>query len=183
MWQFRRGAGILRASRPLNIGLMLVGGLISPVAVGWGQEPASRTRGGFGMPRVPSLLAESRREDFVAKLKLTDEQKKQFDDLTAKRLEVIRNFPRPTSSSPPNLDALRDQIQATSKELEEKALNVLTPEQKAIWEVRAAEIKADPRSFPGVGNDRARIEALEREVKVLKEEIEKLKAALAAPKS
>lgn len=146
-----------------------------PAAEPPGRAPRD-VRGSFG-PRVPSLSRELRSEEFAKKMGITDDQKQKFNDLEMKRREYFRS----TATGATAAATIRSpEFAEKMREFDDKAVEVLTPEQKAIWQDRVAEIEKEGNAFspPPPNRDRERIQALENEVKALKAEIEKIKAAL-----
>jgi hypothetical protein len=151
--------------------------------------------------REPNLSLELRvNKEFAEKLALTDEQKKKLGDIDMDRATFLRNLLR--GSAAPGTDDYEKRLQDLATKIQEsqtKSLEVLTPDQKVIWEARAETLKkqqaereaarrdvaersqADTNLTPSAA-DRERIRVLENEVKTLKEEIAKLKAASAATK-
>jgi hypothetical protein len=159
-------------------------------------------RGGFGgvVFGEPSLSFELRRnEELAAKIGLTDEQKKALSDIDMDRMTFFRSMPRGASGpGSEEFEKRMNDMQVKLKEFEVKCRDILTPDQKVIWEARVVEVKqeqaareaarreaarvpADATS-PQLPSDRERIRVLEEEVKTLKEEIAKLKAASGAAK-
>jgi hypothetical protein len=93
----------------------------------------------------PSLSRELRRDTFAQKMKLTDEQKEALSELDMQRGEFFRSLPRGNGGGPGTEDFEKrmQDMQAKMKEFEAQAVAILTPEQKAIWEERKVEIKAE----------------------------------------
>ena len=102
-----------------------------------GNAPAGRR--GFS-PGTASLSSALRDESFAMRLKLTDEQKKQLDQI---RIDMFNTFRGGIS---------REDLPRIVKESEEKSVKILTDEQKKIWAERQAELndsnKATPRPTP-----------------------------------
>ena len=72
-------------------------------------------------------------------MKTTEEQQKELNDINVQRTQYLRTgglqsrFARSPSS----------EAQAKMKEFEDRSVNVLTDEQKQIWDARKAEIKLE----------------------------------------
>lgn len=98
---------------------------------------------GFG--GEPSFSREMRRESFAEKINLTEEQKQLLNDIDMQRGEFFRSLPRNGGGGPGTEDFEKrmQEMQAKMKEFEQKAIDVLTPAQKAVWEERKAEVKAE----------------------------------------
>jgi type II secretory pathway component GspD/PulD (secretin) len=157
MRRFKYMMKLLRTGGALCVGLFLVADVVLAQPPGGGRTDESPRegrgpgggdrrgpgRGGFpgfgGMPMEPSFSWEMRNEAFAAKLNLTDEQKQLLKDIEMQRFELRRSFPRGGE----DFEKKMQEYQAKSKELENKALEVLTAEQRAMWEERKAEVKAD----------------------------------------
>ncbi|MBS0204083.1 MAG: hypothetical protein JSS49_14350 [Planctomycetes bacterium] len=173
--------GLWRAGMIAGFLLVAEVAVAQPPEAGPGQPVPSnpRARGGFG--QSPSLASELRREEFAAKLKLTDEQRARLKELENERLELFRSAIRPgaTPDAPVTRRPLSEMLPLI-KEIEDKVLAVLNAEQVAIWETRKKELEASPRQFPRTSPERDRIQKLEEEVKDLKARLEKLEAMLAA---
>ena len=99
-----------------------------------GNAPAGRR--GFGAGPV-SLSSALRNETFAMRLKLTDEQKKQLDQI---RMDMFNTF---------RGGATREDLPRIMKESEEKSVKVLTDEQKKIWAERQAELNDLNKASPG----------------------------------
>lgn len=98
----------------------------------------------FGFGGEPSLSRELSREPFAEKVKLTEEQKQLMNDLDMQRREYFRSLPRGTGGpGSEDFEKRMQDMQAKMKEFEVKAVEILTPEQKALWEERKTEIKAE----------------------------------------
>ena len=94
------------------------------------QEGGFR-RGGFGRGDSASLSSALRDEKFVEKVALTEDQKKKLEQI---RMDMFTAF---------RSGASREEMPNIMKEFEQKAVDVLTAEQKQIWEVRKEELKAE----------------------------------------
>ena len=94
------------------------------------QEGGFR-RGRFGGGDTVSLSFALRDEKFAEKLALTEEQKKKFEQL---RMDMFTAF---------RSGASREEMPNIMKDFEQKSVDVLTAEQKQIWEVRKEEMKAE----------------------------------------
>ena len=115
---------LLTRKQGVTLGLfVLIGGFFADNA--WSQ---GRGRGGDRPDRVgrmrddtSSLLMSMRKKEVLDQLKLTPEQEKQLGE--------IRNasFRIPPGTSPEDFEKLR-------KETDEKAVNVLSAEQKLTWQ-------------------------------------------------
>lgn len=75
-----------------------------------------------------SLLAAARRDEIATRLKLSDEQREQFNSLRAEMLTAFRT------------SANRDELPAISQQFAKKAVDLLTNEQKKIWNDYEAEM-------------------------------------------
>ena len=123
---------LLTRKQGVTLGLfVLIGGFFADNA--WSQ---GRGRGGDRPDRVgrmrddtSSLLMSMRKKEVLDQLKLTPEQEKQLGE--------IRNasFRIPPGTSPEDFEKLR-------KETDEKAVNVLSAEQKLTWQKIKAEAEA-----------------------------------------
>ena len=108
------------------------------------QEGGFR-RGRFGGGDTVSLSSALRDEKFAEKVALTEDQKKKLEQL---RMDMFTAF---------RSGASREEMPNIMKEFEQKAVDVLTAEQKQIWEVRKEEMKAEnatreaERGGPGRG--------------------------------
>lgn len=77
-----------------------------------------------------SILPEMLKEEFLMEIEFTSEQRKDLED--------VRAIYRPAIGSAGS----EEKRKKKTKEYEEKVLDLLTPEQKAVWEIRKAEIIA-----------------------------------------
>lgn len=129
-----------------------------------GGPGGGQGRGGFGGRPFgfgggePSLSRELSRETFAEKIKLTEEQKQLMNDLDMQRREFFRSQPRGNGGpGTEDFEKRMQDMQAKMKEFEGKALEILTADQKAIWEERRAEIKAEQEARgdrPDMGRSR-----------------------------
>jgi type II secretory pathway component GspD/PulD (secretin) len=94
------------------------------------QEGGFR-RGRFGGGDGVSLSSALRDEKFAEKLALTEDQKKKLEQL---RMDMFTAF---------RSGASREEMPNIMKEFEQKAVDVLSAEQKQIWEVRKEELKVE----------------------------------------
>lgn len=114
-----------------------------------GRERGPGGRGGFGgrpfgFGGEPSLSRELSRDTFAEKIKLTEEQKQLMNDLDMQRREYFRSLPRGNGGpGSEDFEKRMQDMQAKMKEFDAKAVEILTPEQKAIWDERKTEIKAE----------------------------------------
>lgn len=160
MWQFKQ------VSRPL----LLCGALLFVADTIFAQEYAAPRRLGSG-PIIPLLRSALRRDkEFAMKLKLSETQQQQLDEIDTSRREYSRSL-SPLPRTPPA------EYVAKMKEFDTAATNVLDDEQKILWETKRAEIISHWESRVATQSDRDRILALEDDVKALKAEIAKLKEA------
>eukprot|EP00456_Euglypha_rotunda_P068658 TRINITY_DN5_c3_g1_i7.p1 TRINITY_DN5_c3_g1~~TRINITY_DN5_c3_g1_i7.p1 ORF type:complete len:1219 (+),score=314.53 TRINITY_DN5_c3_g1_i7:2816-6472(+) len=120
-----------------------------PGGPGSGGDRGGRGGRGFGGGMFgggePSLTRELRRDTFAQKINLTDEQKEALNELDMQRGEFFRSLPRGQGGGPGTEDFEKrmQEMQAKMKEFETQAVAILTPEQKAIWEERKTEVKAE----------------------------------------
>lgn len=96
-----------------------------------GQPPSrSSGRSPFGQPNG-SFQSQLRDERFRERIKLTDEQSRKLDQLRMDMFNAMRSI---TS---------REAMPGILKEFDQKAVDLLTEEQKRIWEERKAELKPE----------------------------------------
>ena len=88
-----------------------------------------RGRSGFG--DTPTLGLALRDEKFAAKLSLTDDQQKKLDQLRMDMFTAMRSL------------ASREEMPNLVKEFDAKSVEVLTAEQKKVWDVRKEEMKVE----------------------------------------
>ncbi|WP_010586775.1 secretin N-terminal domain-containing protein [Schlesneria paludicola] len=100
----------------------------------WAQPGGNddRRRGGRRRGDPTSFLTAYRDQSFTPSLKLTEDQSKQLEEFRRESIDLRRKF----ENSP-------DEYAAARKELDEKAIHLLTDEQKATWQKRLEEIKAE----------------------------------------
>ena len=82
-----------------------------------------------------------RNETFAAKMKITEEQQKLLNEINMQRSEYFRSLQGGGGrgfGGPPSEETL-----AKMKEFEAATMNVLTAEQKEVWEARKTEVKAE----------------------------------------
>ena len=108
--------------------------------------PASRggRGGGFGgfggvLAGEPNLARELRNEAFAAKMKITEEQQNQFNEIAMQRREYFRSV----SGAGGFRAAPSEESQAKLKEFDDRSLDVLSVEQKQLWSERKEELKAE----------------------------------------
>ena len=70
-----------------------------------------------------------RDEEFAKRMNLSDEQKKKLNQL---RTELFNSFREPNN---------RDEFPNAVKQFEEKCVELLTDEQKRLWQLRLDELK------------------------------------------
>jgi hypothetical protein len=129
----------------------------------------------------PILLREIRNEQFVAKIKLTEEQWIRLRELSLERNNVFREVSR-EGGTRQEVEKRMEEVSIRAETYEDKALEMLTPDQKVIWEAhkQAVNVPGNRGSTWPENPDRARIRALEVEVESLKTDVAKLKAAIEA---
>ncbi|MCX7406882.1 MAG: hypothetical protein NTZ32_02260 [Planctomycetales bacterium] len=88
-----------------------------------------RGRSGFG--DTPTLGLALRDEKFAEKLALSEDQRKKLDQLRMDMFMAMRNL------------ASRDEMPNVLKEFEQKSIEILSGDQKKIWEVRKEEMKVE----------------------------------------
>ena len=88
-----------------------------------------RGRSGFG--DTPTLGLALRDEKFAEKLALTEDQRKKLDQLRMDMFMAMRNL------------ASRDEMPNVLKEFEQKSVEILSADQKKVWEVRKEEMKVE----------------------------------------
>ena len=88
-----------------------------------------RGRSGFG--DTPTLGLALRDEKFAEKLALSEDQRKKLDQLRMDMFMAMRNL------------ASRDEMPNVLKEFEQKSIEILSADQKKIWEVRKDEMKVE----------------------------------------
>ena len=98
--------------------------------IAWAQPGGGEDRRRRGRGDPTSFLTAVRDQTFAPQLHLTETQSKQLDDLRRESFELRRKFENP------------DEYAAARKELDEKALNLLSEDQKVTWQKRLEEIKA-----------------------------------------
>lgn len=122
-----------------TLGFLLAGMFVQDVA--WSQGPRDRgNRGRRGDPASFLLALQDRR--FAPTLKLTKDQEEQMRKLGAESFGLWQK------------GLSREDFAQAAKEIEEKAVNVLDDNQKAIWEKRKQEILADVAKSDSSSNDR-----------------------------
>lgn len=120
---------------------------------GGGRRPGGGMGMGMGMGGG-ELSREMRQEAFAQKINLTDEQKSQLREIEMQRGEAMRGISRPQGQNPEDWDKWRQEFQAKAKEWDAKAIEILTTEQKVVWEARKAEMKVEEANRPERGDGR-----------------------------
>ncbi|MFO1041862.1 MAG: secretin N-terminal domain-containing protein [Planctomycetaceae bacterium] len=161
MRRFKYLMTLLRTGGVLSIGLFVVSDLMAQPPVGPGgpggpggeRRPDDRGgrggrdfggRGFGGMTGEASFSREMRRESFASKLNLTEEQKQLINEIDMERNEYFRSMPRGFAGpGTEEFEKRMQEVRAKFAEYDAKAIAILTPEQKAIWEERKAEVKKE----------------------------------------
>lgn len=121
-----------------------------------GGGPGGRGgRGGFfgGGSGEPSLSRELGVTAFAEKMNLTEQQKETLNEIDMQRREVFRSmFQGGRGGSSEDQEKRQLEVQAKLKEFEVLQMAVLTVEQKAIWEDRKKEVKAEQEANANNGN-------------------------------
>ena len=120
---------------------LLSGGDSSALSSAAPTGPGART-GRLRPPTIfgPALTLEiGRSESFAAAMKITAAQQKTFLDIDRQRIENRRRFLRVAA---PGSDEYEKGM-AKEKEFENQAIAVLTPEQKAVWDERKAQLQRE----------------------------------------
>jgi type II secretory pathway component GspD/PulD (secretin) len=124
-----------------------------------GGGPGGRGgRGGFFGNSEPSLSRELRGDSFAKKMNLTEQQKETLSEIDMQRMEYFRaSFQggrgQGGGGTPEETEKRSQEIQAKMKEFETLQMAVLTVEQKAIWEERKKEVKAEQEANPNTRPD------------------------------
>ena len=127
-----------RFVRPVS--LALAGMLCFEIDAAFAQPPGGPlerpqeggfSRRQFGRGDTASLSSALRDEKLAEKIALTEDQKKKFEQL---RMDMFTAF---------RSGASREEMPNIMKEFEQKYVDVLTAEQKQIWEVRKEEMKTE----------------------------------------
>ncbi len=127
-----------RFFRPASLALVSL--LCVDVGMTFSQQPGPplerpqdggfrRGRSGFG--DTPTLGLALREEKFAAKLSLTEDQQKKLDQLRMDMFTAMRSL------------ASREEMPNLIKEFDAKAVEVLSVEQRKIWDVRKEEMKVE----------------------------------------
>lgn len=154
MRRFKYLMTLLRNGGVLSIGLFLTSNLVAQPPGGGPGGPGGRDfgrggrefgRGFGGNMGEASFTREVRRESFASKLGLTEEQKQLINEIDMEKNEYFRSMPRGGSGAPGSeeFEKRMQEIRTKFAEFDAKAINVLTPEQKVIWEERKAEVKKE----------------------------------------
>jgi hypothetical protein len=158
-----------------------------------GGDPRSRENAAIAAA-IPSTEPALSRElnsnpSFSEKMRITEDQQRLLNEIDIQRMEHFRTLPRGADPASAELETW----QASWKAFDPKTTKILTAEQKLIWETRKLEIKTEqanratnPQATELSNGQRpstlGRIQSLEEEVKLLKGEVEKLKATIRAVK-
>lgn len=167
MRRFCETLKLLGTGGVLCLGLLLTADVVLAQPGGGGQRggpggggpggggPGGRGgRGGFfGGSNEPSLSRELARDSFAEKMNLTEQQKEALNEIDMQRREAFRSmFSGGRGASPEETEKRQQELQAKMKDFEVAQMAVLTSEQKAIWEERKKEVKAELEANANNGN-------------------------------